>query len=581
MMSDIKNNLLKAFEKGDFLKVVYEKTSAERENRQNLSDELIMLHNEGLIDVVAGFKILQNSSESGIDFFLTRHVFEKSLPELNASVLPVMECVLHLVNEAGQDLAAGALFSPYIEFCAMNSLRPKEALSLILKNSTQLADLLTPTIIAGTKVNIEHYLNEAIRCTYDESIEIRKRSIFSLGRIEYSEDLILISKALACLESAVIKETDDQLLGNLIKSAFSLYKQDKSQTDRIIILIESALSLGNEYSLHAGAEIFGLDFNEIPVVLLDILLISLLRVKPENQGTINDIKYGLTKLLDCKNSSKGIEFLEKLLIANNNKLSLEGFKHLPHDLLRNKNNILDRLMTRWSMSGEKALCTAIHDVVSLGHNKDILLSVVPSEFDTTSPIQSIFIARKAIGFLFFNPVTAASIIISLIELSNDDEVIGQLSELLFNPLLINYPGKVNEYLKEQLKHENSKVKLAAGTAITAFDDYFKALDSIGNIRELHPSQIQRDAHYRRFSRQLSESMKEGEKESFFSSLFTKTVLLYGNKSIHYIHSVDDQNNRMEIPLQRHSTEMEFPRLENIDPLGLDYMLRTFRSEQIT
>lgn len=133
MMSDIKHDLLKAFEKGDFLKVVYEKTSAERENRQNLSDELIMLHNEGLIDVVAGFRILQNRSETGVDFFLTRHVFEKILPDLDASVLPVMECVLHLVNEAGQDMTAGLLFSPYIDFCALNSFRPEEALSFILK----------------------------------------------------------------------------------------------------------------------------------------------------------------------------------------------------------------------------------------------------------------------------------------------------------------------------------------------------------------------------------------------------------------------------------------------------------------
>lgn len=429
-------------------------------------------------------------------------------------------------------------------------------------------------------MDIEHYLDEAIRCTHDVDIEIRKRSIFSLGRIEYSKDLILISNALTCLESGVKKESDDQLLGNLIKSAFSLYKQDQSQVDRIVVLIESALSLGDEYSLYAAAEIFRYDFNEVPVALLDILLNHLLRVKPENQRTLHDIKYGVVELLKKEDPVKGIEFLEKLLIMNDKKLSLDSFKHLPNELVKNQNNVLNRLLTRWFVTGEKVFCTAIHDIVSLGHNEDILLSVVPSEFDTTNPLQSIFIARKAIGFLFLNPVTAASIVISLIEQSDDDKVIEQLSDLLFNPLLINFPGKVSKYLKEQLKHKNSKVEAAVGTVINTFDNYFNTLDSIEKPPELHPSQTQRDSHHRLFSRQLSESMKEGEKESFLSSLFTKTILLYGSKSIHYMEGSDGQTNRMEIPLQSHSTEMEFPRLGNIDPFGLDYRLRTFRTEQI-
>jgi hypothetical protein len=60
-------------------------------------------------------------------------MLEKALPKLEAPILEVMECVLNLVNEAGQDMAAGMLLPPFIDFCAANVSRPKDALALVEK----------------------------------------------------------------------------------------------------------------------------------------------------------------------------------------------------------------------------------------------------------------------------------------------------------------------------------------------------------------------------------------------------------------------------------------------------------------
>ena len=59
---------------------------------------------------------------------------------------------------------------------------------------------------------------------------------------------------------------------------------------------------------------------------------------------------------------------------------------------------------------------------------------------------------------------------------------------------------------------------------------------------------------------------------------SKAVLLYGRKSISYVHSSDNETQRMEIPLQSFEHSIEFPGLEYMDPHGLDYMLRVFRVE---
>jgi hypothetical protein len=579
-MTNLGEDLIGAFQKGNFLKVVYDNSLGDKGNRGNLTEELVSMHNAGLLDVIAGFRALQNKPDAGIDFFLTRYVLEEVLPHIKSPVQPVMDCVLHLVNEAGQDMAAGTLFAPFIEFCAADPSRPKESLKQIETSIDQFADLLTPTIVAGSRIDTEHYLNEAVRLTEHENIEIRKRAIFSLGKIQYPQGSNLCKPALACLEYSISKETDDQLLGNLIKSAFSLYKHDKSQLERILKLINCALSTGGDYSLHAASELFGFDFNELPEALLDSLLNHLLRVRPKNKKTIDNIDYGLVKLIKREDPTKGIEFLEALLIANPNVVSLDIFDSVISAISKNNRNVLNKLLTRWFLRGDRVLCEGIDTVINTAHDHNILLEVDQSELVSTDPVHIVFLARKTIGYLFLKPVTAASVIISLMHHTNDDETLQQLAALCFDPLLLNFPGKVKDYLIQQAEKESGVAKTTIETALKTFEKYLYDLKSTGVIPELHPSQAHRDAYRRRFSRLMSESLKEAEKKSVFLHFVSKSVLLYGRKSIDYVYGPDGQSNRMETPLHSHITEMEIPRMENIDSFGLDYMLRVFRVEKI-
>jgi len=578
-MDNLRNDLIIAFQQGNFLQVVYDKSLSESGNRSALKEELVSMHNDKLIDVIACFRALENNPDTTYDFFLTRHILEKALPHINAPVKPVMDCVLHLVREAGQDMAAGTLFDPFIDFCAAEPSRPKESLRQIEASIDQLADLLTPTVVAGARIDVRYYLNEAIRLTAHENIEIRKRAIFSLGRIQYPQGTNLCESALACLELSGTKETDDHLLGNLIKSAFSLYKHDKSQIERTIDLINSALSQGGDYALHAASELFGFDFNELPEALLDALLNHLRRVRPQNKGTLDNIDYGLIKLINREDPTKGIEFLEAVLLANPNDVSMGIFDSVIRGLYKNK-KVFSKLLTKWFLRGDRILCEGIRAVVNKASDRNMLLQIDPSELVSMDLVHIVFLARKGIGYLFFNPVTAASVIISLMHHTNEDETLHQLGTLFFDPLLLNFPGKVKDYLIQQAESESGKAKTTIETALKTFDEYLDDLKSTGVIPELHPTQTQRDAHRRHFSRLMSESFKEAEKESVILSLVSKSVLLYGRKSINYVYGPDGKSNRMEIPLHSHGTEMEIPRFQNIDPFGLDYMLRIFRAEQI-
>jgi hypothetical protein len=113
----------------------------------------------------------------------------------------------------------------------------------------------------------------------------------------------------------------------------------------------------------------------------------------------------------------------------------------------------------------------------------------------------------------------------------------------------------------------------------ALEEYFEALRSIDKIPELHPSQAQHEAYYRHHSREMEESFKEAEKNSVFIGLVTKQTLLYGRTSINYVQDSQGNARRQEIPLREHSVEFEYPRMAQLDPLGLEHQLAVFRMER--
>jgi hypothetical protein len=571
--------LLRNYENGNFLETIYSISLANGNDDDTVSLELVVLHNEGQINVVDAFNSLKSEPSSGSDFFLMRYIFEKVLPEIECAVLSVMRCVLHLYREAGQDLAAGTIFEAYIDFCAKDPSRSIEALANIEENPNDFADLLPATLIAGSRINHHFYLAELIRLCKAENIELRKRAIFSLGRLHWLENIVMIDSALAALERSIEKEIDDEMLGNIVKSAYELLRHDKRQEARVIAVIGTALSKGNEYTLHSASEIFGFSTDALAAPLLELLLVQLMHVKPLNKGTLHNLDFGISHLLKNANSEKAIHFLENLLLKHPTELSMDIFCITAEEILNNK-ILLSKILTRWFLKGDRALCNGIHTIIGRYHGGDIQLEVDLVELKPADFVHIVFIARKAIGYLFMQPISASSFIISLMRNTSNNGILTELGELLFDPLLLSFTGKVREFVVHQCSIESGKVKTTIEKVLKKIDDYLEDLHSIGNLAALHPSEAHREAYHRQFSHIMAESQKAAEAKSVFQNLFSQSILLYGRKSINYVYDSDEQPHRMEIPLQCHGIEMEFPRLDNIDSFGLDYTLRVFRNEQI-
>lgn len=574
----LRKELLAGAKAGHLLQAVFANLSSAREEREDLAGELVALHNEEQVDVVAAFEGLRNSASGGPDFFLTRHVFEKALPHLNAPVAPVMRCVLGLFREAGQDMAAGTIFHSYIEFCTRDPARPREALNLIKEDPGALTDMLAATVAAGSQFDNPYYLAELLRLIRHPDIEVRRRAVFATTTIHWAKGASVPNTAVTALEETVAAEMDDRTLGSAIKSSFALFEQDKTLEDRIVVLIEAALTKGAEFSLHAASELLWHYTNELPPSLLKVLLKQLKRVAPANVGTLKNIDHGIARLLKQNDPAEALRFLEERLAANTDSLKIEVLKSTTC-AIRESAALIGKVLIRWFLSGKRELNEAVHAIAIGNHDKDLRIDIDASELKPVDHVHILFIARKAIGYLFMTPTTAASVVISLMRYAPDDETLDALGELLFDPVLLNYPGGTREYIEDQARCESGKVRETIESAVASIEQYLDVLRAVPNLPALHVGLTQRESYRRRMSETMAGSMKAAEKESFFSSFCSRSTLLYGNKSINYVYAGDGEPHRMEIPLTSHSISMEFPRIDNIDPYGLDYMLRVFRQEQ--
>lgn len=573
----LKDILISASKSGDFLHAVYESYLAESTESEDLPLEIAALHNDDHVNVVAEFSKLENKQEDGPNFFMTRRIFEKALPNLIAPIRDVMSCVLHLHKAAGQDMAAGTIFDGYIAHCQKDRERSLEALRLIESEYEQFADILPATVVAGSRIDNLHFLAEVLRLSQHPAQSLRQRAVFALSSIEWPKEESVSEEAFACLERAAT-ENDDEMLASVIRSAFKFYLQDKTTELQVTKLIDNALSKGDVYALHAGSTILGFETKDIPVPLLDAILGRLKRVTPTNKGTLDNIDFGIAGLLKTASAEKALRFLEEFLLLHSGTLTIKCFDSSAREILTNK-TLLSKVTTRWFLNGARVLCESVHEIGGRLHDGNLLIDVDAAELTTKDFTHMVFLARKAVGYFFLKPVTAASILISLMRMAPDDETLEQLGRLLFDPLLVNYTGSAQEYVEAQAQQETGKVKETLDRALGAIAAYLETLKGVPTLAALHPGQAHREAYRRYMSESSAASMKEAEKHSVLLNLVSRSTLLYGRKSINYIHSGDGPPRRMEIPLTSHSIRMEIPRMENLDEHGLNYMLRVFRAER--
>lgn len=172
-------------------------------------------------------------------------------------------------------------------------------------------------------------------------------------------------------------------------------------------------------------------------------------------------------------------------------------------------------------------------------------------------------------------------LISSIYLTSSNQLKNKLEDLLFDPLLINYPSDLGEYLeiRKEKEGDNSLISLIHNLEIR-MKNYVSGFDQAYSIKELKTLDTNRHLYWKMSDRVMQKAKENGPK-SIFEDMFNTIHLLYGNSSIYYMYSSPDEKpHRAEAPMHTFSYSSEMPNMDIIDPFNFNYRLLRFRIERI-
>jgi hypothetical protein len=579
-MADLRVDLTESYFSNQLLEKISDFTSGTEFSRDQIVEITALLHNEKSIDIIKSYQLLRNDTQPRRNFFSLLDVMIELLPKIEYPTVDVMEFVIHLAQEAGRDGMRFQFIEAFRRFCVKDVSRASDGIKYLIEFPEKFVDLLCPLIISGSENQLEEFLNIAIQLSSHDKFEIRKAATFSLGRIQYRENQRLLDLTLIRLEVIASREAEDSLRAQALDSGVEISLNNSDSLDRLLGIAESILRTGGVMSLHVASTKLRIHREKLSKEMLGVLFRHLVRVDIANKGTIENIDFGISALLQQDPISfYVVEFLENLILSHNGELPLASLEMTSHQILASGHTFMAKLFTRWLSRGDFSLCHNLEPLLNIVHGESIHLGIEQSELLSIAPVDLLFIARKAVGYLLTRPITLASIIISIMKIADDLDLIVDLADLLYDPLLLNFPGTVTKYIASIAVAESGQTKEALDGCLAKAEIYYAQLKEMGELPELHPSQRHREAYSRYWGERMAISSKDVRKESVFANLFTTQTLLYGRGAINYIQHGSGQSHRMEIPLKPISVSIEIPRRTQIDQFGFKFTMAQYRAER--
>lgn len=485
------------------------------------------------------------------------------IPQIDVPCAVLMSFTEALVEKGGDDGMANQPNAAFRKWCAADLRRSEEVLAAA-RNGERLA-----ARHLGLALEASGDASNALRLLSEEhGAEVHLGAITALCRIDLQEELA----ATAANEVAqhTTDHADEYVRNNALISTFAiLTKHPDLDRAPAVAALAQATNSPSANTLHAIATILWLHGGSMTEDEVTAAFKTLENVDPSHSGTLSRIDMSLSDLVAAGRFEQVSGFVKAYTKHNKARDALKIFAGLRSELLKN-NGYLARTVVDWFLDGDVSLCASLAWMLMGTHDKPIELSLVKVDLPT-DPEEQLILCRRAVGHLFHSPVTAASVIISVLQ-HGDLSCVDELKDLLLDPLLYSYDGSLRSYLevvRERLPDPGGEV---LQTCLETKAEMHEHMQGIESCKELHPSESQRQLERVRWNRHMEDAVREGMKNSVLLPLVATQTLLYGIKSSSYIADPGGELRKVEMSMGEHSVTQEYPQLDIFDPEGLQLRL---------
>lgn len=573
-----KDDIITHYSAGTLLDLFVERTRRHRSDDigKAFRSTLTKLHNDGAIDVLEPARAISSSPIDQHDFFTVMHVYCDLIPTLEAEVPAMLAAVKALIARAGIDGMSGMPNGAYRSWAEQGD-RARATLLTIDAHDPDDAAYVFLGLQALAKNASGEALTEAITYLAGPAPSARSAAAKAIGTIALATTE-LRSRAADAL-AAASATADDNSLGHILTAICEIARAHPDMEVSAVALIDAASPKVSDQAIHELSLELMFHCEELPTAIVAGLTAIMHKVATGNRGTIENIDAAGGKLVKHGRLDEALALISPLIAAHDDLVTLESLDGFSYAVLQLAPDQLAGVMIGWLLSLDPNLGQATMSLVSDHHVDAPLVLEVDGTSYGLSDAEMILLTHRAIGYLFIHAITAASLVLGLIHGAAEGPR-KVMAHILFDPLLINYSGELADWLRERAKDASDPAQPVIADLLTRLEAYIEGLRKAGRIKELRPSERERLIENHRHHESMRQAHKQAEKKSVFMSIVSRSVMLYGNRSISYFEGPDGKKQRSEMKLHSISHSFEAPRLDILEPFDLDYTLRVFRAMRV-
>jgi len=533
--------------------------------QEALREQLAALHNAGSIDLLALTATPEFQNLDRRHRFTIQQVYSNAIPFLEASPPAMLQMVRRLVAQEGANGIAALPQNALRIWIGQASKRAKEIIEVARSEPDFDREILVNALVtfgdASSAISFLAFADPR-----------RQAAIAAVGTIK-PRNAKAGDATFDQLVEVAAADPDEDIRFTAILSAFELLRNSKTRAPRWVPTLVASVTAKPSNSTRTAllhglwrqVELFQTaDVKAVLAVASDGDL--------ESDRLMDTLGGTLARLIGGVHHDVAIDCLTALLAGSGKAIPLDRLQMLEHRFTELDRTMLFALAVRWFATGDQMLCETVSKLVGN------MLQQQPFDaslagFGLTGS-QMIVVCHKAVGYMPLAPIVAASFIVAALR-ANDKSAEPELVQLLLQSLLINFRDTVASYLKKIGKADISYPALRK--ALKMYRSYEKGADLKMTIKELEPSSYQRGVVRQNHYATSREIRKQAERQSVFFDLVHRSSLLHGNRAVTYARGADGPPTSME--MKAVSTHIEMPRLQTIDPVGLDWLLRVFRSSR--
>lgn len=537
--------------------------------------EVVGAHNRGEIDALSLFTDDALSNVEDHAFYEVQALFSTLISELETTADKLLSTIESVLRAGGSAVIFPS--EALSAWCRKSASRVVEVLELVGGDIPSPGECLFIALTSGTQAQQEYLLDRAYDYLKHGSEAEKRGAAIALSQLPLDGD----QKWQRLIETfgTLIDSGSDESRSAILRATFHRLKNTPERhICALHEIIRAAASFPDDLVLHACAYGLAFSIDNIPLPLAELLLNALADVETEQDQVITLLDIALMRFVQAGWSYQARCFVEAVFAKREPSPGIARFESLRRKLLEMGGAPLEDWVIAWLLSGDVTLCNALRDNFLEIEFDDYWFSI---DF-TRMPVEDHeygYLARKVISVFFSRPKVMTSILVSLLRYASPTAR-AELERLVFEPVLVNYSGTVRGYLEPIASDPNDLAQASAHKAILAIDEYLAGLQSAGIIKELYPSERERQMEWQRRSDEMNVTMQEARKNSFLTSLMSESVLLYGSSSVTWVEDLHQgPPRRLETSLANVGHSIEIPRGEVIDPLGLSHTIYLFRMEK--